>query len=108
MRGCNDGKKKTVIKVCLGRWKPDMLYLQESKVESCDRVFIKRIWNCKEVGWDFISAKGAAGGVVLMWNEVKFQCLYRVRGEVSQSVWLKNVRGKGLALYWCILSRQQD
>lgn len=59
-------------------------------MECSDRVFIKSIWNCKEVSWDFIPAKGAAE---VAGGRRNSSAWIEWGGGGSLSVRFKNVRG---------------
>lgn len=75
VRGVNDRNKRTVIKGCLGRWKADLVCLQESKVDACDMSLVKSLWKTQNIGYHFLPARITAGGIVKMWNEDRLQCM---------------------------------
>lgn len=66
VRGVNNRGKRHIIRGCLAKWKPDIVCLQESKLEKCLDETIHSMWRLKEVGWHCIPANGTAGGIILM------------------------------------------
>lgn len=83
MRGLNDKKKRGVIKGCICRWKPDVVCLQETKMEEVNQVIINDLWHNRKVKWEFLPTVGAAGGVVIMWVRDKLNCKETEIGRVS-------------------------
>lgn len=105
VRGINDLNKCTVIEGYLGRWKSDLVYLQESKLDRCDEGILRSLWKRKNVGWHVIPVKGSAGGLILMWNEERVQSLDVLSGEATLSCLAQELQGRGIVgIYWCLLS----
>lgn len=50
VRDINDCKKRTIIRGCLNKWKPEVVYIQESKLESCDDAVMKSLWRVRDLG----------------------------------------------------------
>lgn len=50
-----------------------MILIQESKLESVDRVIIKRMWGNGDVDFACSNAIGASGGLVSIWNPLFFK-----------------------------------
>lgn len=74
-KGLNDSKKRNIIKGCLSRWKPAIVYLQETKLEVFSNRIIKSLWRLNDVGWISLLALGTAGGILLIWNKEKVKCI---------------------------------
>lgn len=69
VRGINEMKKRNVIKGCLGRWKAEVVCLQETKLDFCDNLTVKSLWKLRNVGFHSIPSFRVAGGILVMWND---------------------------------------
>jgi hypothetical protein len=69
VRGLNDPKKRVVLKNWLRKWKVDVVYLQETKLDKVDGRVIHSIWGNRFVGWKVLNAVNTAGGVLLLWDK---------------------------------------
>lgn len=58
--------KKRVLKGCISRWKTTIICLQKTKMEEISVKHIKSLWRGNEIGWNFLLAKGTAGGILIM------------------------------------------
>lgn len=92
VRGIN-WTKRLIIKGCLSKWKPEVVCLQESKMDSCWGEIIKSMWRTKEVGWHYILAVSTAGGIIVMWKEDCQECVEVVKGETTLSCLFKSRKG---------------
>jgi len=66
VRGCNAPDKIRLIKRCLDQSKPDLVFLQETKIKEEDFSSFKnkfRRWECLLTG-----AQGASGGLAILWK----------------------------------------
>ncbi|GMP67950.1 hypothetical protein CsSME_00027743 [Camellia sinensis var. sinensis] len=53
VRGLGSRKKRGIIRDFLRKHQPDIVIFQETKVEVCDRTFIKSIWGVRHKSiWD--------------------------------------------------------
>lgn len=50
VRGINDRKKRQIIRGFMSRWKPDIICLQETKMEALGDKEIRSLWRVKEIG----------------------------------------------------------
>ena len=65
--------------------------LQETKRENWDRRFLVSVWRGRGRDWAVLLACGALGGVVIIWDSNKFECVEKVLGSFSVSVKLESV-----------------
>lgn len=69
VKGMHDLDKRMVIKSMVRKHKPDLVCFQETKMkEMSDRV-VKSLGIGKNLGWVSLDARGAAGGVLVMWDK---------------------------------------
>lgn len=77
-RGMGSKAKEEAIRSLIRTETPDILLVQETKVE--DIVFLqtrKKLWFKSEAR--AISAQGASGGIGTLWNTSKFAVLFEAR-----------------------------
>ncbi|XP_015937403.1 uncharacterized protein LOC107463174 [Arachis duranensis] len=58
-----------------------MLGLIETKKEVISKYDVARVWGSSTVGWEFVESVGAAGGLLLMWDDMMFQKSNCYKGE---------------------------
>lgn len=51
---------------------------------------ISSLWGAKKVDWKFLPAVGVAGGILVMWDNEKYNCEGYVVDRVSLLLLLKN------------------
>ena len=49
-------------------WRPNIVCLQETKMELITRAVIRSLWRGQQVDWSYLGSGGAFGGVLLMWD----------------------------------------
>ena len=117
-RGLGSKKKRRVVKDFLRSEKPDVVMIQETKKEECDRRFVGSVWIAKNKDWAALPASGASGGILIIWDSKKLRREEVVLGSFSvsikfaldgcESLWLSAVYGlNNLALrkdFWVELS----
>lgn len=69
VRGLNNYKKRLKIKKFIQKHCPDIVLLQETKLQQTDESIIKSLWSSKDIGWTQIDAVGSSGGVITLWDE---------------------------------------
>ncbi|XP_025673631.2 uncharacterized protein [Arachis hypogaea] len=70
-----------------------MLGLIETKKQVVTRFDVARLWGCSSVGWEYVAADGASGGLLLMWDDFMFKMNNCYKGErwlCVEGVLLKN------------------
>ena len=68
VRGANDRVKRKVIKALIRSQRADLACLQETKIQDMSRRIVHSLGVGKFLGWGAMSARGAAGGVVVFWD----------------------------------------
>ena len=68
VRGLNDRDKRLRVRNMVRRWGPDVICLQETKMELITRAVIRSLWRGQHVDWSYLGSCGASGGVLLMWD----------------------------------------
>ncbi|XP_057733783.1 uncharacterized protein LOC130948945 [Arachis stenosperma] len=58
-----------------------MLGLLETKREIISKYDVARIWGTSSVGWEVVESVGAAGGLLLMWDDMIFKRSNCYKGE---------------------------
>ncbi|RVW37825.1 hypothetical protein CK203_087878 [Vitis vinifera] len=83
-------KKRRTVRRFLSTQNPDVVMLQETKREIWDRRLVSSIWKGKSLDWVALPACGASGGIVILWDSVKFNCSEKVLGSFSVTVKLNS------------------
>lgn len=60
-KGLKDPTKRIALKKSIKNHHPDVVIIQESKMENFDALFTKSIWSSKEIGWEFVESISASG-----------------------------------------------
>jgi hypothetical protein len=68
MRELNDTDKWLRIRNLLKIWGPDIIYLQETKMDLITRGVVRSIWGINHFDWLYLGTVGALGGILLMWD----------------------------------------
>jgi hypothetical protein len=68
VRGMNEYEKRIKIRRRLREWKADIVCLQETKMEVINIEVVRSVWGCVHVDWIYLGARGASGGILLMWD----------------------------------------
>ncbi|XP_030936692.1 uncharacterized protein LOC115961945 [Quercus lobata] len=79
VRGLNDRDKRLRVRNLVRNWRPDVICLQETKMELITRAVIRSLWGDQHVDWSYLGSCGASGGVLLMWDT-------RVVNKVEEAV----------------------
>ena len=93
VNGLGNPVKRRKIKEVIVKVDPDIVLLQESKLEKVDGFLIRSIWNSRFKEWDFIPSSGSSGGLVIGWDTRIASKVDDLKGCYSLSV-LLNIKGK--------------
>ncbi|KAJ9701108.1 hypothetical protein PVL29_006452 [Vitis rotundifolia] len=85
-RGLGSKKKRRVVKDFLRLQNPDVVMLQETKREVCDRRFVGSVWSVRNKEWAALPACGASGGILIIWDSKKMSSEEVIIGSFSVSV----------------------
>ncbi|RVW99869.1 Transposon TX1 uncharacterized 149 kDa protein [Vitis vinifera] len=66
--------------------KPDVVMIQETKKEKCDRRLVGSVWTVRSKDWVILPACGASGGILFIWDSKKLCKEEVVLGSFSISV----------------------
>ena len=72
VRGLGMTDKRRVVRDLVKKFKPVVLFLQETKLSSFNNSIVNSIgggWLTKGIG---VEAEGSAGGIITLWNEDLF------------------------------------
>lgn len=53
--------------------KPDMVFNQETKLESVERIAIQKLWGGTNMEFECSNSVGASGGLLIIWNKDFFK-----------------------------------
>ncbi|RVW89552.1 LINE-1 retrotransposable element ORF2 protein [Vitis vinifera] len=84
--GLGSKKKRRVVKNFLSSEKPDVVMIQETKKEECDRRLVGSVWSVRNKDWAALPASGASGGTLIIWDSKKLHREEVVLGSFSVSI----------------------
>ena len=67
-KGLGSRKKRRVVKDFLRLENPDVVMFRETKRDVCDRRFVGSVWSVRNKEWAALSACGASGGILIIWD----------------------------------------
>ncbi|KAH7860022.1 hypothetical protein Vadar_008237 [Vaccinium darrowii] len=73
IRGMCSSVKKRYVSSIIKEQKPDIIFIQETKLEQLDSFQIKKMWYDSEVQVESVNAEGLSGGLLSMWNAQMFK-----------------------------------
>ena len=97
VRGLNDIEKRKLIKGVVRNQKPDLVCLSETKVKEMSLQLVKSMGVGRFFNWALVDARGAAGGLLLFWDNRVLEKLEVESGGYSVSVRFRNCAD---GFYW--------
>ncbi|RVW74674.1 hypothetical protein CK203_052053 [Vitis vinifera] len=88
--GINDCAKRKLIKGVVRNQKPDLVCLLETKVKDVSLQLVKSVGVGRFLNWALVDARGAAGGLLLFWDNRVLEKLEIESGGYSISVRFRN------------------
>lgn len=73
IRGLGDKIKRNSIRSLINRHHPQVVFIQESKIENLTQKTINSIWKDSQVKWVSIPSQGNSGGILSLWDSSFFQ-----------------------------------
>ncbi|RVW67200.1 hypothetical protein CK203_065147 [Vitis vinifera] len=102
-RGLGSRKKRRIVRRFLSTQNPDVVLLQETKREIWDRRFVSSVWKGKCLDWVALPACGAFGGIVILWDSVKFNLYGPNKAVWRKDFWMELQDLHGLTFpRWCV------
>ena len=90
VREANDRNKRKVIKALIRSQRMDLVCLQETKIQDISWGIVHSLGVGRFLGWGAMSARGAAGGVVVFWDNRVLELMGMEVGLFSVSCRFKN------------------
>lgn len=73
IRGLGSSIKKRFLSKLTKKKRPDLLFVQETKMESVEKIVVQRMWGNPNLEFASSSAVGASGGLLIIWNKDNFK-----------------------------------
>ena len=90
VRGANDSDKRKVIKVLIKKNKVDLVCLQETKIQGMSRGLVRSLGVGRFLEWGAVDSRGAAGVIVVFWDNRVLELVNLETGVFSMSCQCKN------------------
>ena len=85
-RGLGSRNKRRVVKDFLRSENSNVVMIQETKKEKCDRRFVGSVWTVRNKEWVALPACRTSGGILIIWDSKKLRSEEVVIGSFSVSV----------------------
>ena len=89
--GANDRSKRKIIKTFIRNQKVDLLCIQETKIQPMSENVVRSLGSGRFLDWRALNVDGAAGGLLICWDERSLEILDWEEGQYSLSCRFKNV-----------------
>ena len=66
VKGLNDRDKRLRVCNLVRKWGPNVICLQETKMELITRAVVCSLWRGQHVDWSYLGSCGASGGVNML------------------------------------------
>lgn len=73
IRGLGSSVKKHFVSKLIKKRKPDLIFIQETKLECIDRFVVQKLRGSGDFDFAFSNATGASGGLLSFWNKSFFK-----------------------------------
>ncbi|XVF06433.1 hypothetical protein REPUB_Repub06bG0047700 [Reevesia pubescens] len=70
-------KRRTIHRIN-SEWKPDVLMLQETKLNVVDKKLLRALGFYDEVNFEFSSSEGSSGELILIWKNIFFDIEFKI------------------------------
>ena len=92
VRETNDRDKRKVIKALLKKNKVDLVCLQETKIQEMSRGLVCSLGVRRFLEWGIVDLRGAAGGIVVFWDNRVLELVGLEAGMFSIFCHFKNCK----------------
>ena len=72
-RGLGAREKRMLVKHTIRKSKPDIVMLQETKLENIHEWDVREFTGSDSWTWSFLPSIGASGGIIVLWNKLKIE-----------------------------------
>ena len=90
-RGANNPNKRNAIRNFIRSQRVDLVCLQETKIQEMTSACARSFGVGRFFDWKVVEAEGAAGGILLFWDERKLDLVEVEIFLFSITCWFKNV-----------------
>lgn len=73
IRGLESDKKKRFLSKLIKKRKPDIIFVQETKLENVERIVVQRLWARGDFEFACSNLERASGGLLTIWNRDFFR-----------------------------------
>jgi len=98
VRGLNDINKRSTIKSLIRKWNPDVICLQETKLEEWSSLITGQLWGNRWASWAELKANGTRGGIIILWDKRNWVNISTHQGIYTVSCMLESVQEN---FRWC-------
>ena len=86
VRELGDPRKRGKVKEIILKVGPEIVMLQETKLESFEGMHLRVVWDSKHKDYVFLPSFGVSGGMVLIWDTRVAKKVDALSGSFSLSV----------------------
>lgn len=93
VRGLNEADKKSTIKSMIHKWRPDIVCLQETKIEDWSSQRIRQVAGNRWVEWAALNSIDRSSGIIVLWDKRQWSNRGIQQGCDTISCMLESTRG---------------
>ena len=86
-----DSSKRKIIKAFIRNQRVDLLYIQETKIQSMSEGIVRSLGSGRFLDWKAMNAEGASGGILICWDKRSLDILDWEKGHFTLSCRFRNV-----------------
>ncbi|RVW26080.1 putative ribonuclease H protein [Vitis vinifera] len=90
VRGANDRDKRRIIKSVIKSQRVDVVCLQETKIKEMSTGLVRSLGVGRNIEWRAVNSRGAAGGILVFWDNRVVELVGWEQGVFSISCRFKN------------------
>lgn len=89
--GLNDLNRRDIVEKKIHDWKPNIVFLQETKIQQCNDLLVWQYWSNKAAIWLGSPSQGSSGGILCMWDSTKVEVFDSLIGLYSITLHCKTL-----------------